>query len=374
MKKRILFVISDTGGGHRSAANAIAAALTAAGADVLCEMVDLLRASGLPGIRNAPEIYAFFSAGHIWLHNLLFRISDNSRFMNIASRFLYSLARKQIHTVIKQFNPDLVVVIHPLAVRAMCAYRDEFRASWPVITVVTDLVSVHASWLSPSANQYFLPTAEAVGIARRHGISDSKIKLVRFPIHPRFLSQDPDRKTARCRLGLPLNRFTLLLASGGAGGGQIETLVRELEHKCPSCTLLVVTGRNATLYQKLTLPRLRSSNVYIYGFVDNMEQLMAACDLVITKAGPGTIMEAMVLRRPLILTGAVGLQEAGNIGFVMKEGAGFYCPTPRAVSKQVLLLQQNGQNSSHDSVLPLSAAASVADVLIAGNGWKQDST
>ena len=67
MSKRILFIISDTGGGHRSAANAIATSLTSLDPEIRFEMVDLLRASRLPGIRNAPEIYALFSAISIGL-------------------------------------------------------------------------------------------------------------------------------------------------------------------------------------------------------------------------------------------------------------------------------------------------------------------
>jgi Monogalactosyldiacylglycerol synthase (EC 2.4.1.46) len=37
---------------------------------------------------------------------------------------------------------------------------------------------------------------------------------------------------------------------------------------------------------------------------------MAASDIVISKAGPGTLMEALVMRRPVIVTQAVGMQNA----------------------------------------------------------------
>jgi len=88
MNKRILFIISDTGGGHRSAANAIIASLASAGAEVSCEVVDLLRASGLPGIRNAPELYAFFHPA-IYGFTFLFRLTNRPWIMDVASRLLY---------------------------------------------------------------------------------------------------------------------------------------------------------------------------------------------------------------------------------------------------------------------------------------------
>lgn len=364
MNNKILFVISDTGGGHRSAASAIIAALRERGAQATCEMVDLLRVSGIPGIRSAPELYAFFSSGHIWLHNFLFRLSNSSLYMNVASRFLYGFARRHIREAVEAFGPDLVVVIHPLAVRAMCAYRDESRAAWPVVTVVTDLVSIHASWLCPEADLNLLPTPEAVTLAVKSGIPADRTLLTGFPVHPRFLGAVPVLLAARQALGLPPDRFTLLLASGGAGGGPVETLVEELERECPDCTLLVIAGRNRRLMDKLNGRAASSPHTLIFGFVENMEQLMAASDVVITKAGPGTIMEAAALARTVILTGALGLQEEGNIGFVLKSGLGYHCPTPSAVSQTVRLLADGKIPFASGHATVAAGARSIASVLM----------
>ena len=351
MSKRILFIISDTGGGHRSAANAIAKALTQQNAEIHCEMVDLLRASQLPGIRNAPEIYAFFSANSIFLYNLLYRLANFTGFMNFASKFLYQFARSHIHQTIEKFVPDLVVVIHPLAVRPICDYRAETAATWPIVTVVTDLVSIHASWATNRADHYLLPTPQAVQRILQLGVDQTKIAMTGFPVHPRFLAPLPDIVSARQLLDLPVDRFTVLLTSGGAGGGQVERLVDQLERHCPECTLLVVTGRNQALYQRLNERDAATPNTRVYQFVDNMEILMAACDVVVTKAGPGTIMEAATLGKAILLTGAVGLQEEGNIGFVINSNLGAYCPAPlnvaQAVAKMSAERKQRRPNRSY---------------------------
>ncbi len=335
MKTRILFIISDTGGGHRSAANAIMNALVQTDPEITCEMVDLLRASKIPGIRNAPELYAFFSAKSIGLYNLLYRLSNYTGFMDLASKFLYQFARAHIHRAIEFFGPDLVVVIHPLAVRPICDYRDETSATWPIVTVVTDLVSIHASWATNRADLYLLPTAVAVQRVVQLGIAPDKTLLTGFPIHPRFFNIPVDNASARKSLALPAEQFTILLTSGGAGGGQVETLVKELEKQCPDCTLLVVTGRNQLLFERLGNRPAASPNTRIYQFIDNMEILMAACDIVVTKAGPGTIMEAATLGKTVVLTGAVGLQEEGNIKFVIDSQWGVYCPTPLKAGQTV---------------------------------------
>ena len=327
MNTRILFIISDTGGGHRSAANAIINALAQIDPSITCEMVDLLKASRIPGIRNAPELYAFFSAKSIWLYNMLYRLSNFTGFMNFASKFLYQFARAHIHQTINTFGPDLVVVIHPLAVRPICDYREQTNATWPVVTVVTDLVSIHASWATNRADRYLLPTAAAVKRIVQLGVTPDKILLTGFPIHPRFFDIPANKACARQSLALPPDQFTILLTSGGAGGGQVETLVKELEKHCPDCMLLVVTGRNQPLFDRLSNRSAASPHTRIYQFIDNMEVFMAACDIVVTKAGPGTIMEAATLGKPIVLTGAVGLQEEANIDFVIDAHWGFYCPT-----------------------------------------------
>ena len=342
MKKRILFIISDTGGGHRSAANAIAAEL---GEKAECRLVDLLRSSGLPGIRNAPELYGFFSSGHIWLHNLLFRLFDSMPVMNWVSSLLYKIARSRIQELIDDFLPDVVVVIHPLAVRPMCAFRDDTNASWPVVTVVTDLVSIHASWVSPRADLYLMPTPEAVKLAEKLGLSKEKVHLSGFPVHPRFLTPPLERAAAKELLGIDPGCFTALIASGGAGGGRVSELVDELESGCSACALLVVTGRNETLKKRLEQRSPQPQNTKIYGFVTNMELLMAACDVVVTKAGPGTIMEAAAFSRRLVLTGAVGLQETGNIDFVISSGLGVHCPRPGDAAREVSRMVANRQSS-----------------------------
>lgn len=335
MKTRILFIISDTGGGHRSAANAIINALAQTHPEITCEMVDLLRASKLPGIRNAPELYAFFSAKSIELYNLLYRLSNYTGFMDFASKFLYQFARAHIRRTIETFGPDLVVVIHPLAVRPICDYRDETSAPWPIVTVVTDLVSIHASWATNRADRYLLPTAAAVKRVVQLGIEPDKTLLTGFPIHPRFFNIPFDTASARQQLALPTDQFTILLTSGGAGGGQVERLVNEMERQCPDCTLLVVTGRNQLLFERLNNRHAASPHTRIYQFIDNMEVLMIACDIVVTKAGPGTIMEAATLGKFIVLTGAVGLQEEGNIDLVIDSHWGVYCPTPLKAGQTV---------------------------------------
>ncbi|MHC1746590.1 MAG: glycosyltransferase [Negativicutes bacterium] len=344
--KKIMFAISDTGGGHRSAAMAIIAALEKK-YEVTCSTVDLLRATKFPVLKQAPEIYDYCSKNHLWLNDLFFRNTNSVSRINALTKIVYFQSRHHIEHEFLNTQPDIVVAVHPLVIGLLRQVRKASNATWPIVTVVTDLVTLHASWATPGADLYLVPTQEAFHFLVNHGISSSTILYTGFPIHPKFVHKNLTQEQVRKKLGLASDRFTVLLTGGGVGAGNMGDWVTALETQCPDKQILVVTGNNNQLYNELMLRRNSSHYTNVYGFVNNMETMMAASDIIVSKAGPGTIMESIAIGRPIIITEAVGIQETGNIDYVLKNNLGYYCPTPfeacgviNAVGKKVL-------NNSH---------------------------
>lgn len=325
--KQVLFAISDTGGGHRSAAEAMTAAITELAGDAAsCDAVDLLRLTELPLVRDAPALYDQLSTHWLPLYDAGFALTDGPRRSAMLLDFVYLHARRHLLLQLVQRRPQLVVVVHPLAVRLVASVRRAYRLPFRVVTVVTDLVSLHASWSDAGADCCVVPTQEAWDTMRRRHFPAERLVLSGFPIHPKFAQQGLDRQAARAALGVNPRPFTLLLTSGGVGAGRVRQLVALLRRELPAFQLLVVTGRNEELRRDLTKAQC-DPLLTVYGYVRNMEQLMAASDVVLTKAGPGTLMEALTLRRPVLLTEAVGRQEQGNIDWVLNHELGAYCPT-----------------------------------------------
>jgi 1,2-diacylglycerol 3-beta-galactosyltransferase len=323
----ILFGISDTGGGHRAGAVAIDAALEGlAGASAKRHIVDILASTGIPLVRDAPELYDQLSTRWLPVFDLMFQLTDGRHRVDALTQFVYLSAHRNIVRVLEATRPDLVVSVHPLVNRLIGNARRTYKLSFRFVTVVTDLVTVHAAWADPDAELCIVPTAEAYNLLRARGFPANKLVQAGFPVHPKFAVYAGTRREARLRLGIDLDSFTLLVTSGGVGSGQLRELVLDLDRAYPGQQLLVVTGKNAALRQELLALGLRP-DIHIYGFVDNMEELMAASDIIITKAGPGTLMEALVMRRPVIVTEAVGMQERGNIDFVLNHELGCFCPT-----------------------------------------------
>jgi UDP-N-acetylglucosamine:LPS N-acetylglucosamine transferase len=338
-RPRILFAISDTGGGHRSAAVAIKAALDLiAGDTVECHIVDMLTSTGLPLARSAPELYDYLRNRWLSVFDFAFQITDGPRRADAITWMLYFSAHRNILRVLEQIRPTMVVSVHPLTNRFIANTRLVYRLSFHFITVVTDLVSLHASWSDPQAELCIVPTEEA--LAKVH-LPPEKVIRTGFPVHPKFLSYNHTREEARAVLDLASDRFTVLVTSGGVDSSQARELIQRLAEVYPEQQFLVVTGKNATLKAELEKLEL-GEHVRIYGFVNNMEELMGASDLVITKAGPGTLMEALVLGRPVIVTEAIGMQERGNIDFVLNRELGAFCPTVDRIVPAVADLMEPG--------------------------------
>ncbi len=286
----ILFVISDTGGGHRSAADAMIEAIRRIDGDkARCSITDLLRDTAIPLVRSAPEIYSYCSTHQIWLHDLFFRFTNEPQRIDMLSKLVYNKARENIKQVLRSHRPDLVVVAHPLALRLMCAARREMRAQFPLITVVTDLATIHASWAYNESDLYLVPTWEARQALLSHGIPAYKLLYTGFPVHPKFFDPQDSPEAIRRKLAIDPAKKTVLLTSGGAGGGKVQDFVEAIETHRPSWQSLVITGNNRALFNTLKNRADAPAQTHVFGFVHNMEKLMLAADVIATKAVPALL-------------------------------------------------------------------------------------
>ncbi|NOK61260.1 MAG: glycosyltransferase [Chloroflexi bacterium AL-W] len=364
----ILFAISDTGGGHRSGATAICAAIEElVGSDVECHIVDLLISTGLPLVQNAPDIYDHLSTDWLMIYNTLFQMTNGRRRMDLLTRLVYFQAHRNIVRVLDETRPSLVVSVHPLINRLIGNARRTYRLSFRFATVVTDLVTLHSAWADPAVELCIVPTEEAYQLQRKRNLSEDKLVHTGFPVHPKFTNYAASKHKARNTLGIQNTPFTILLTSGGVGSGNMRDLVQEIHQAYPTHQLLVVTGKNTELREELENMNL-SSLVHVYGFVDHMEVLMAASDIVVTKAGPGTLMETLAMRRPVIVTEAVGIQEQGNIDFVLNHELGAFCPTPERIVPAIAdLMEPDVYEATMDRLadaVPRDGAIQIAHILL----------
>src|SRR5580693_3867403 len=220
MAKRALLLISDTGGGHRSAANAIVAALEESGThepfetrieDVAAHCAFPLTQLGLGysmALRYAPPVYG-----------ALYYATNGRRRYRALVRFCEPLYRERLRDLFNDYRPDVIVSVHPLLNHAALRARDDAGMQHiPVITVITDLGKVHESWLVPNADAVVVPAREVYQRALSRLVPQERVHLLGHPIHPKFDDVAGSKEDLREQLGLPKGTPIVMLMAGGEGG------------------------------------------------------------------------------------------------------------------------------------------------------------
>jgi 1,2-diacylglycerol 3-beta-galactosyltransferase len=253
-------------------------------------------------------------------------MSNGKRRSEMIQEVLWPYIKKSTERLLKEHPCDLFVSVHPLVNTPILRALDDDRI--PYITVITDMVTTHAFWYNMRANMILTPTEEALARGLQIGIAPERIKVVGQPISDAFRRPTASKTELRLKLGWPKDLPVVLMIGGGEGMGPLEATVRAVDSANLDLMMVVVAGRNKPLKDRLEEADFQTPHE-ILGFVENMPDLMNAADIIITKAGPGTISEAFVAGLPIILYSRMPGQEDGNIDYVVDKGAGVWAPEPK---------------------------------------------
>lgn len=321
----ILFLFSDTGGGHRSAAEAIIEAIHLEFPGQFdTRMVDIFRQYAPLPLNYAPDIYPHLSRyPKMW--KLGYEVSDGTRRIRAFYDVIWPYLRRAVHQLLKENPVDLIVSVHQLV--NIPLLRSRLSNNIRFVTVVTDLVSTHSAWYHTGADLVIVPTIPAKEKALKSGLPTEKIMVIGQPIAEKFVNQTQNKIELRDQFGWDKDLLTVLLVGGGEGMGNLERHAMAINHSNLPIQLIIVAGRNQPLKTKLENQKWNMTT-RIYAFVKEMPEFMQASDILITKAGPGTISEAFIAGLPLILYSKMPGQEDGNVGYVTNQGAGIWAPNP----------------------------------------------
>ncbi|GAC1414054.1 MAG: glycosyltransferase [Candidatus Velthaea sp.] len=371
MTKRVLFLISDTGGGHRSGAQAIGAALDEIDGETRFEwrIDDIATHCTFPlsqlgpaysaALRFAPPIYG-----------ALFHATNGRRRYRTIVRFCEPLYRERLRDSFLMYRPDVIVSVHPLLNHAALRARaDAGMQKVPLITVITDLGKVHEGWLLPEADLTVVPAREVYQRAIERGLAPERLRLLGHPVHPKFEDVSESKAEIRKSLGLPSDKPIALLMAGGEGGGKLLPTTLALAKSTLPFHLVVVTGRNAALKAKLEelAPQL-AAPMTVLGFRNDVPELMKASDLLVTKAGPGTIAEASIAEVPVVVYDFVPGQERGNLDYVRTNGIGVVALTAQEVVQSVTRIVHNQERlaamrARQTSIAPRGSSRRIAELI-----------
>ncbi|KAJ4958673.1 hypothetical protein NE237_025784 [Protea cynaroides] len=341
--KKVLILMSDTGGGHRASAEAIKATFYQEFGDEYQVFVTDLWADHTPWPFNQlPRSYNFLvKHGSLWKMTYYASAPRVVHQSNFAATSTF-IAREVAKGLMK-YQPDIIISVHPLMQHVpLRVLRAKGLLDKIVFaTVVTDLSTCHPTWFHKLVTRCYCPTTEVAKRALKAGLQPSQMKVFGLPVRPSFVKPVRPKVELKRELGMDKDLPAVLLMGGGEGMGPIEDTVRALGSTLydegagePIGQVLVICGRNAKLANKLLSIDWKIP-VQVKGFVTKMEECMGVCDCIITKAGPGTIAEAMITGLPIILNNYIAGQEVGNVPYVVENGCGKYSKSPKEIAKIV---------------------------------------
>jgi 1,2-diacylglycerol 3-beta-galactosyltransferase len=345
----LLFLAPDTGGGHLSAARAVMDAVELSYPGRFEPVLyDPLRGPGSPWVaRHVSGHYGALTRQAPWAWGALYRASNSAGAVHILLRTLFAGTACAIEAAIEDVQPAIVVSFHALttepAVRA--ARRTPYRL--PVITVVTDVASVHRAWREGEADCIAAPSGPVALRFLLDGVASDRVIETGLPVAAQ-LSSGPvfgrERAELRKALGLGEDAFVVVVTGGAEGTGSLGRQVRALMGcGLEDLEVVAICGRNRGVER--TLRRLQArpglARLIVEGFVDNMGDWLRGADVVVTRAGPGTLAEAMCAGAGLIITSHLPGQEEGNTELAVGAGAARHASHPGDVVREVERLHRN---------------------------------
>jgi len=327
-QKKFLILYASGGAGHTRAAEALHQ--TAAQSDLPIEsqyydcldftskaFKRLYSESYLAMVNKAPELWGYlYSKAELQPYEKkgLLKLFDDLNYRNYLKFLL-------------EERPDALICTHFLPYLSVSAKMRRSGVKAPVFAVTTDF-DAHQYWIDSIVHRYYVHTEESAWQLRSKGVDAGKIDVKGIPVRKEFGSPE-EHASVRRRLGLAPDRLTLLMIWGGFGVGKAEEMVKEVTAMLEifpdrQFNLLVVCGRNEKLRQRLVdLSPPSHINTHIYGYAENVHELMNASDLLISKAGGLTSAESMALGVPMIIVDPIPGQETRNAEMIVEHRAGW---------------------------------------------------
>jgi len=345
---RILVLWASTGNGHISVSRALETEMCAHGMEVLS--VDALDYG--PGGHHTwyGDGYEILVRRWPWLWGFLYRISDDIGFMFHIQTVLDYFFLGGLETLVRRFQPDWVICTHSVPQPRLEQVRARLK-NFRVAVVVTDFYP-HSMWRRGKPDHFFVPLEWT-----RQQLDDwlpgcaACTSVTGIPTHARFATVQ-SRCAARDALLLDQESPTLLLTSGGIGGGPLLAAARALATIPRKCQVVVVCGRNEGAHRTLMahlaeLNAGRTVNLRFDGYVpvETMATLMHASDLLIGKPGGATMAEALASGCPLLIYTPLMIpgQEEFNAELLQREGAGLVARKPEELRTAVTELLEAPQ-------------------------------
>lgn len=340
MPKRNIVILSVSAGfGHMRAATALESALRLSDPGLDITILDTFKYTSplwekivngfyMEMIKVSPSIYGY-------IYNRSEKGQPLSGFAKKEFNFLLSkFSAAKLAEFINDCEPDAVICTHPFPLGVLSAVRNQREPKYLTVGTITDY-TVHPCWVFPETDLYLVGHEKLIDDLAGYGIPIEKIYATGIPIDPAFVTSDNGGMLDELNMDPSLP--TILIMGGGLGLGPLTESVLELGSLDKQCQLLVVAGNNAPLKEKIDLMASCFQNrVCTLGYVDNVHQLMAISDIMVSKAGGLSCAEALASGLPLFIVNPLPGQEERNSQFLISAGAAIAVNKVKDLTENIL--------------------------------------
>ena len=319
MSKKILILTAGKTGGHRSASNAIKKSLEKLDKDL--EIVDYDSNKLFLGYKGygGEQGYITLTTRFRFLRKLFFEFTSFIR--PISNYFLYHAIKRNFLRLLRNEKPDVILSLHPCFVGSVLKVLKKYKKI-PLYVCVLDPIKFSNLWVDKNVDLYFLPTEETKERFLSKGFNEDKIVLSGFPIN---FDKSGEQKVYK-------NKIKLLYVNPTHKGLRIAKKLIECAYPY-NVDIDVITGSDENLKEYLIKKLPKREGLNIYGYVNDMQDRLLEADIILTKAGPNIMFEAILAKTPIVLTGHLMGQEEKNYLYITKHGYGLKAETPSRLSK-----------------------------------------
>lgn len=315
---KIIITYASAGTGHRRAAEAIYNYFKENCPHHDLKIIDALQKTNFIFRKFYSYGYLFLVNHALWLWGFSFWLTSIKCLRpstNILISVINRLNAKNLSDFLIKERPDFIISTHFFPSEIATYLKKINKLNSKLISVITDF-GIHPFWILSGTDMYIVASNFSKEQLILKGVQENCIKDLGIPIDAKFLKIY--EKNILCKkFNLEPDKFTILISTGSFGIGKIPEIMDSLYQEVQ---ILVVSAHNKILYARLR--KRNYPNVRVFGFIDNMQELMAVSDMIITKPGGLTIAESLAMGLLPIFITAIPGQESENAKILAKKSIG----------------------------------------------------
>lgn len=263
------------------------------------------------------------------------------KFSKPLNRLTSATMKKRFQKEIEDYNPNAIISVHAGYTGSVALTLKKLKLNIPFYIILADLVNLAVLWAEPNADITICPTEESVKIMKKLGVPEEKLWLLGFPVRQAF---KVPVETEKELIDITLNKkdLSILIINNSEKTHRIRTLTDSIINRF-KCKVTLICARDKYMYNKLSVYYKDKKDITILGYTTNLQDYLVSHDIVVTRCGPNTMLEAVNCLTPIVSMGALPGQEKDNPLYMQKNNLGLQTSGAKDILDKIDELLKDGR-------------------------------